>query len=373
MKTKVIYLVSIVSVLVLVFFVMEGLTSVQNFAFAQVSSITIITTTDDNTSLTGSEYSITPNPFTGKDSYAIKDDAMKDFEKDKKGIITLTGIKNGKYTITQLSALLGYDADKVSKIFEINDSSEVVVFTNKVTNSSVKSLDKINDITYTAKFVCGTIMGNEGPLRPGHYDSDISVINKQNYPIKILWNVVTNDGTTSHSIIKELESEQSTGIVCNDINELVDFDINQKLTEGFVILRIPMELQGSANTATIRNISQDNINLLDVQVFYTANALPTLPHEIVFDKISFYILKDGTSKIPVNDFRELFDVTLPSNPNEISNTELRVKKILAQKYGIEQDELEKVIIRIKNISIGVGVLLDDHAISLNIVKPQINQ
>jgi len=45
---------------------------------------------------------------------------------------------------------------------------------------------------------------------------------------------------------------------------------------------------------------------------------------------------------------------------------------LAEKYNLNDEDLEKLVIRIKDVSIGVGALLDDHAISLHLVKPQIN-
>ncbi|HEX6379246.1 MAG TPA: hypothetical protein VFZ60_09230, partial [Nitrososphaeraceae archaeon] len=47
-------------------------------------------------------------------------------------------------------------------------------------NSSVKT------VTYTPKFLCGNVTASEGPVRPGHYDTDISILNKQVYPIKLL-------------------------------------------------------------------------------------------------------------------------------------------------------------------------------------------
>lgn len=39
------------------------------------------------------------------------------------------------------------------------------------------------DITYVAKFVCGSIVDRTGPLRPGHYNTDISIANKQLSPV----------------------------------------------------------------------------------------------------------------------------------------------------------------------------------------------
>lgn len=230
----------------------------------------------------------------------------------------------------------------------------------------------IKDITYTAKFVCGSVFGSEGPLRPGHYDSDISIFNRQNFPITILWNAVINDGTSSNAIIKKLEPETSTGIVCKEIRQLFD-DNSEKIVEGFVIIRIQLDsVISSEGDTLIRNLSASEINLLDVQVFYTANALPTLPHEIIVDKISFYIIQDGTDKIPKEMMRKPLDVSIPSGLNEISNTEDRIKDILAEKYNLVEEDLTKIVLRIKDVSVGVGALIDDHAISLHVVTPQAN-
>jgi len=105
-------------------------------------------------------------------------------------------------------------------------------------------------------------------------------------------------------------------------------------------------------------------------VFYTANALDTLPHEVIFEKISFYILNDTTGKIPDEMIRTILDVTLKSEINQISNTEFKIKKILSETYDIDESELSQIKIRVKDVSIGVGSMIDDHAISLSILKPQ---
>ena len=354
------------------FFLSFSLQGTENFAFAQNPSITIITLTKDNTLLSGGEYSITPDPFTKAGTYTIKDNSATDVEKDKDGIITIVGIKNGNYTVTQIKAPSGYDTDKLSKIIEVDDASAVASFTNILTGINSVRTGSIRNITYTAKFVCGSVFGDEGPLRPGHYDTDISILNKQNFPLTILWNVVLNDGPSSNAIVKNLDSESSTGIVCKQIKELLGFeDSNEKLVEGFAIIRIQLDSSfGSKGSMVIKNLSEDEINLLDVQVFYTANALPTLPHEVIVDKISFYIIQDGTGMIPKDMIRKPLDVSIPSSLNEIANTEMRVKNILAEKYNLSDEDMEKIVLRIKDVSVGVGALIDDHAISLHVVKPQ---
>jgi hypothetical protein len=47
-----------------------------------------------------------------------------------------------------------------------------------------------------------------------------------------------------------------------------------------------------------------------------------------------------------------------------------VKNILGQKYNLTSNDLDKISVRIKNISVGVGTLIDDHAISINTIMPQ---
>ena len=72
---------------------------------------------------------------------------------------------------------------------------------------------QISGITYTAKFECGAIFEDHGLLSPGYYDTDISIFNKQGYPITVLLNVIVNNSNSSvNSIIKIIQPEKSTGI-----------------------------------------------------------------------------------------------------------------------------------------------------------------
>ncbi|MBI3842209.1 MAG: prealbumin-like fold domain-containing protein, partial [Thaumarchaeota archaeon] len=175
----------------------------ENFAFAENPSITIITLTRENILLGGAEYSITPDPIKMTGSLRIKDNSSLDSDKGKDGIITISAVKNGNYTITQLTSPAGYNVDKISKIIEVKDLSAVASFTNQPTSANSQS-STVRTITYTPKYVCGSVFGDEGPLRPGHYDTDISILNKQNFSLTILWNAVENDGPSSNAIIKNL-------------------------------------------------------------------------------------------------------------------------------------------------------------------------
>lgn len=235
-------------------------------------------------------------------------------------------------------------------------------------SAAAQTTSPSQDVVYTAKFVCGSIPDDNGPLRPGHYDTSINIFNKKGYPIGIMWVATINDGPTSNSVLKTLQPETSTGMTCRDIKDIFGIE-SKELLEGFVVVRIPITSIRGLGSEQIVPESNEAANALDVQIFYTANALSTLPHKVVEEKITFYIIQDGTGKIPKEFYRRVLDVTIPSVPNEISNTEEKVKSLLATKFDLDKRDLQKITVRIKDVSVGVGSLLDDHAVSLHVVKP----
>jgi hypothetical protein len=261
----------------------------------------------------------------------------------------------------------GNDGNKISKTILINNTSVASVNGFGETNVTLNS----SGIMYTAKFECGSIFAGEGPLRPGHYDTDVSIFNKQRFETTTFWDLVVNNGTSSNAILLNINPETSTGITCQDIRKVLN-DYNDNFLEGFIIINVPFDsVLQSLKGSVISSTSNSNLNPLEIQVFYTANALDTLPREIIIDKISFYVIQDGSGKIPQNMFRKTLDISIPSTLNQISDTEQRAKETLAKQFNLTNDDLTKVVVRIKDVSVGVGVLIDDHAISLNSVKPEL--
>ncbi len=356
-----------VAVLVLYLVSSSGIYDSKEFAFAQSSSLTIISLSNDNKLIGGSQFVILPNPFTGIGNYTIVDNASDDTEKDKDGVITLSGIKNGDYTIIQTGTTSGFSVDQIQKIVQIKNSSGVATFTDLPTNNAILT-SSTRSVTYTTKFECGSIYAGEGPLRPGHYDTDISLFNKQKFQTQVLWNSVLNNGPSSNAILIKMDSETSKSITCHDIRTALGNN-NENFIEGFTIVNVPLD--SMLNSGTAISSTSNDINILDVQAFYTANALDTLPHEVIVDKISFYIIQDQSGKIPANMMRKTLDISIPSGLNQISDTEKKVKDALAKQYTLSDDDLTKIVIRIKDVSVGVGVLIDDHAISLSTVKPEL--
>ncbi|MEP0826539.1 MAG: hypothetical protein HRF40_13735 [Nitrososphaera sp.] len=251
-----------------------------------------------------------------------------------------------------------------------NRSSTASAQMDNESNSNSNTSAQISNIIYNVKFECGTIRGDEGPLRPGHYDTDIGILNKQDFPVKIQWSATANDGANTNSILRTLRPQSATGIVCNDLRQVLGN--NESFVEGFVIIHVPVEpgLLGSlSGGATVLGRAED-INILEVQAFYTANALDELPHPVMVDKIAFVITNDTSGKIPAEIIGRTLDITVPSEMNEISDSVTKVKSVLAERYSLSEQDLAGVQIEIREIGVGVGTMIDDHAISLSKITPQ---
>jgi hypothetical protein len=343
---------------------------------SSTGTLTIITVSGGSP-IGGSTYVITPNPFdSSAANYTIQDGGSGD-RNGAAGVVTMSGLQDGRYLVTQLEAPSGYQRDRLSKIVEIVNQGDDVATFNSISGSEGEqqqqqnSSTPIRNLTYTVKFECGTISGSEGPLRPGHYDTDIGILNKQEFPVKVMWSATPNDGNNTNSILRTLQPQGSTGIVCNDVREVLRND--QRFVEGFVIINVPLEpgLLGTLSEGTVilgRTI--EDINMLEVQAFYTANALAELPHQSYVDKITFAIVNDTSGKIPVPMIGKTLDITVSSEINQVSDPEMKVKSALAETYGLSEQELQALEVDIRDVSVGVGTMIDDHAISLSTVLPQ---
>jgi hypothetical protein len=326
-----------------------------------------------------SRYVISPDPFGNFPNYTIQDGSIAD-ENTAPGIVEISGLPDGRYVLTLIEASSQYPTDKLSTIVEIKNQSSisgVAVFNNIAQEEDEQQQEQnrtspIRNLTYNVKFECGTISGDEGPLRPGHYDTDIGILNKQDFAAKIQWSVTANNSKNTNSIIRMLEPQASTTIVCKDLQNFIGND--QRFVEGFVIINVPLEpgLLASLSNGThvLGRSFEDMNNLFEVQAFYTANALDELPHEVLVDKIMFEIVNDTSGKVPLEMVNKTLDITVPSSLNEISDPEIKVKHILAEKYALSAQELANLQIAIKSVTGSLGTMIDDHAISLSTVMPQ---
>ncbi len=286
------------------------------------------------------------------------------------------GYKSAEFQNVPNEKYPNQNRDNLSNIIKdttISDTNSKNLYSNFMNQEN----NSIGSVTYTPKFLCGNVSSDEGPVRPGHYDTDISILNKQDYPIKILWNVIPNDGNSSNSIVKILNPESSTNIACRDILPLVTDSKN--LLEGFVLLSLPVNNNiigafpdpNNPEASILRSIDASQANLIDVQVFYTANALPQLPREMVFNKIDFTILSDTSGKIPQTFLKQALEVSLSSDADHIYDQVLRVKTLLKEKFKLSDSELSGINVQIISSDIDVIFTDDDHAISSSRLTPNI--
>ena len=393
---KLVILVSILSVAVVivsaVFVLLQSQNPLTIFAANNSSNAGKLTmiSVSDNSLTNQSRYVISPDPFGNlTNNYTIQDGSSAD-ENNAAGIVEVSGLPEGRYIVAQIGASTQYQTDKVPKIIEItNQSSNGVAVFNNISEQEAgqqqqqqqqqqqhqevqNRTSQIRNLTYYVKFECGTISGDEGPLRPGHYDTDIGILNKQDLATQIQWSVTANNSRNTNSIIRTLEPQGSTNIVCKDLQNIIGNE--QRFVEGFVIINLPLEpgvLASLSDGVQVLGRSLEDLdNLLEVQAFYTANALDELPHEVLVDKIIFAIVNDTSGKIPLEMMNKTLDIAVPSSLNEISDPEIKVRELLAEKYGLSNQELANLQIEIKSVSGSVGTMIDDHAISLSTIMPQ---
>ena len=144
------------------------------------SSLIIDKVDEKNNPIGGATFLITPNPFTNRSNLAITDDNAEDANRTS-GIVLLPNVIPRQYTISEIVAPDGYIKDVSVKTVNINTQSASSPTT--VTFEAHPLTSGSNRLEYTARFICGTITGEEGPLRPGRYNSDINIFNRQSFPI----------------------------------------------------------------------------------------------------------------------------------------------------------------------------------------------
>ena len=104
---------------------------------------------------------------------------------------------------------------------------------------------------------------------------------------------------------------------------------------------------------------------MSVDAIYTVNALEVASREIVLQLIEYSITnQDESTKIPPDMIARVLSVAVPIRTNETLNPDKQVRDILTREYSLSAAESQGLDILIRNLSLGVGALDDNHAISL---------
>jgi hypothetical protein len=263
-----------------------------------------------------------------------------------------------------IASYLAWQSSAVAQLDSTNEQPSVE-------QTPVKETTKIE---YHASFICGTIAGSDGPLRPGIYDTDVNIYNKQGFTIPLLWKVVINDGPSSNFKIKNLGAVTSTSLSCEQIKSAVNLDNTESFTQGFVVLRAELspEIIGalySGKGGTVIEQSDQNLDVLNVQSIHTVNALNDSVKQVILYKISFSITADSSGKIPSSMLSKRLYVVVPTEEYQIFDPEDEVKQVLLNKFGLDQKDSDGLQVRIISVAFSVESLKDDHALSVQQVKP----
>lgn len=229
-------------------------------------------------------------------------------------------------------------------------------------------------IEYHASFICGSIADSSGPLRPGFYDTDVNIYNKQGFTIPLLWKVVLNDGPSSNFNVKSLKATTSTSINCEQIRNVVHLNDRESFIQGFVVLSAELspEVIGalySGKGGTVLEQSNQNLDVLNVQSINTVNALKNSDKQLILYKLSFRITEDGSGKIPSSMIAKRLYVVVPTKEYQIFDPEQEVKQVLMNTFALNQQEIDGVMVKIISVNFDVESLKDDHALSVQQVKP----
>jgi hypothetical protein len=339
------------------------------------SSLIIEKVDEKNNPIGGATFLITPNPFTNRSNLAITDDNAEDANRTS-GIVLLHNVIPRQYTISEIVAPDGYIKDVSVKTVNINTQSASSPTT--VTFEAHPLTSGSNRLEYTARFICGTITGEEGPLRPGRYNSDINIFNRQSFPISFFWKAVAasqeKEQSDSNFRIRSLEPGGSISLSCKDIQASIPAyanDTGEKFFEGIMTINVDLDSSvigsiSSSREGILGTISEEeSLNVLSVDAIYTVNALKVASREIVLQLIEYSINKEHESgKIPKDIISKILSVTVPIRTNETINPDQQVRNVLMKEFSLDLEESKRLDITIRNLSLGVGALDDNHALSL---------
>ncbi len=236
-------------------------------------------------------------------------------------------------------------------------------------------------VEYYARFNCGTIDDDNGPLRPGKYDSDITIFNKKNFPLTVIWKAIeVNQEYKNNFKTLNIQPESIVNINCAKIfpsPAMGVSDLESRFTEGIVLIRI------SVNNGQLLNnffnnqdpsssiiINKDEVgDLVNVDVLHTVNTLSDLKKEAFYFKVDFSAeqsnekFKDGYK----NNFTAIFKV----EPNSIIDPIKLIKQNLNKDSTISQHPSNDTKVKITKSETISNSYTDNHALAFQKVIPTI--
>lgn len=267
-----------------------------------------------------------------------------------------------------------------------------ITTTTNVTDSNSKLSQSEVTVNYYARFNCGSIDNDSGPLRPGKYDSDITIFNKKEFPITIIWKAIAIDQQyKSNFNILNIPPESIVNINCAKIfpfsqaNLVVDSaapanstanntnNLSNGFTEGIIKIEITINDGLLVNNFLNNQIGNMVINaseigdLVNVDVLHTVNTLDDLNKEALYLKTDFSILSNDGKR--TDNLTAIFNI----NPDEIINPANLIKNKLDSRIANNTNSSTNTSnILITNSEIISNTYTDNHALTVQKVEPIIS-
>ncbi len=265
------------------------------------------------------------------------------------------------------------DIKFVSNKLQIN--TQLALAQSETNNSDFQTVE------YYARFNCGTINDDKGPLRPGKYDSDITIFNKKTFPLSIIWKAIeTNKEYQNNFKIINLQPESVVNINCAKIfpsPSTGDTNLQNRFIEGVLLIRINTD-----NGQLINNffnsqgqsiiINKEELgDLVNVDVLHTVNTLSDLNKEAFYIKIDFSLTQQGNQSKdePENNLTAIFQI----EPNNIINPIELIKQVINNNNNnntnIHQTPINNTIIKIIKSETFSNSYTDNHALTFQKINP----
>jgi hypothetical protein len=256
-------------------------------------------------------------------------------------------------------------------------------YTDFKTLSPILAQSNINNgesqtVDYYARFNCGTIDNDNGPLRPGKYDSDITIFNRQTFPLTIIWKPIEiNQENKNNFQTINIQPENIVNINCAKIFPSSSA-IKKGFVEGIALIRINVE-NGQLinnflnNQGQFININSQQLNnLINVDVLHTVNTLDDLKKEVLFLKVDFLLNNNNGKKISQQTNEDNLTAIFQVEPNLIIDPHILVKNIINNNYSSSNSQhLSDNTIKVIGSRLFSNTLTDNHALTFQKVVPTI--
>lgn len=267
------------------------------------------------------------------------------------------------------------------KLISPKDQKIIPFILAQINTNKSNTQTQTKTVDYYARFNCGTIDNDNGPLRPGKYDSDITIFNKQNFPLTVIWKPIEiNQEIKNNFQAINIQSQSIVNINCAKIlpySSISNSTLNNKFTEGVVLIRISTTngqltnnfLYNQGSSIIINN--QELGDMVNVDVLHTVNTLSGLKKESLYLKVDFS-LEHLAGKINSGDDKNNLTVIFPVEPNNIINPISLIKQVLNNNsLNNHQQSLNNSTIKITKSEMISQNPTDNHALTFQKITPTI--